>query len=93
MDINLNKVEIIVVLDEVVEAVAFDKNADEIKEVYNKIVKQANMDGYEMLGQKQWQVASYKWQVTSDKLQVKEKIQLGLNFREYILSYKWQVQV
>ena len=31
-------------------AVAFDKNADEIKEVYNKIVKQANMDGYEMLG-------------------------------------------
>ena len=86
MDINLNKDEIIVVLDSLVEAVAFDKNADEIKEVYNKIVKQANMDGYEMLGQKQWQVASYKWQV-------KEKIQLGLNFREYILSYKWQVQV
>ena len=86
MDINLNKDEIIVVLDALVEAVAFDKNADEIKEVYNKIVKQANMDGYEMLGQKQWQVASYKWQV-------KEKIQLGLNFREYILSYKWQVQV
>ena len=86
MDINLNKDEIIVVLDALVEAVAFDKNADEIKEVYNKIVKQANMDGYEMLGQKQWQVASYKWQV-------KEKIQLGLNFREYILSYKWQVNV
>ena len=86
MDININKEEIIVVLDALVEAVAFDKNADEIKEVYNKIVKQANMDGYEMLGQKQWQVASYKWQV-------KEKIQLGLNFREYILSYKQQVQV
>ena len=86
MDINLSKDEIIVVLDALVEAVAFDKNADEIKEVYNKIVKQANMDGYEMLGQKQWQVASYKWQV-------KEKIQLGLNFREYILSYKWQVKV
>ena len=86
MDINLNKDEIIVVLDALVEAVAFDKNADEIKEVYNKIVKQANMDGYEMLGQEQWQVTSGKWQV-------KEKIQLGLNFREYILSYKWQVQV
>ena len=86
MDINLNKDEIIVVLDALVEAVAFDKNADEIKEVYNKIVKQANMDGDEMLGQEQWQV-------TSDKWQVKEKIQLGLNFREYILSYKWQVQV
>ena len=50
MDINLNKDEIIVVLDALVEAVAFDKNADEIKEVYNKIVKQANMAGYEMLG-------------------------------------------
>ena len=86
MDINLNKDEIIVVLDALVEAVAFDKNADEIKEVYNKIVKQANMDGYEMLGQEQWQVTSGKWQV-------KEKIQLGLNFREYILSYKQQVQV
>ena len=86
MDINLNKDEIIVVLDALVEAVAFDKNADEIKEVYNKIVKQANMDGYEMLGQEQWQVTSGKWQV-------KEKIQLGLNFREYILSYKWPVQV
>ena len=86
MDINLNKDEIIVVLDALVEAVAFDKNADEIKEVYNKIVKQANMDGYEMLGQEQWQVTSGKWQV-------KEKIQLELNFREYILSYKWQVQV
>ena len=86
MDINLNKDEIIVVLDALVEAVAFDKNADEIKEVYNKIVKQANMDGYEMLGQEQWQVTSGKWQV-------KEKIQLGLNFREYILSYKWQVKV
>ena len=93
MDINLNKDEIIVVLDALVEAVAFDKNADEIKEVYNKIVKQANMDGYEMLGQKQWQVASGKLQVASDKWQVKEKIQLGLNFREYILSYKWQVKV
>ena len=60
MDINLNKDEIIVVLDALVEAVAFDKNADEIKEVYNKIVKQANMDGYEMLGYKQWQVTSGK---------------------------------
>ena len=47
---DINKDEIIVVLDALVEAVAFDKNADEIKEVYNKIVKQANMDGYEMLG-------------------------------------------
>ena len=75
MDINLNKDEIIVVLDALVEAVAFDKNADEIKEVYNKIVKQANMDGYEMLGQKQWQVTSGKLQVTSGKL--RKKFSLG----------------
>ena len=30
--------------------IAFDKNADDIKEVYNKIVKQAHMEEYEMLG-------------------------------------------
>ena len=40
MDINLSKDEIIVVLDALVEGIAFDKNADDIKEVYNKIVKQ-----------------------------------------------------
>ncbi len=38
MDINLSKDEIIVVLDALVEGIAFDKNADDIKEVYNKIV-------------------------------------------------------
>ena len=50
MDINLSKDEIIVVLDALVEGIAFDKNADDIKEVYNKIVKQTNMDEYEMIG-------------------------------------------
>lgn len=50
MDINLNKDEIIVVLDALVEGIAFDKNADDIKAVYNKIIKQAHMDEYEMLG-------------------------------------------
>lgn len=50
MEINLNKEQIMVVLDALVEAVAFDNNADEIKEVYNLIVKQAHMDEYEMLG-------------------------------------------
>ena len=50
MDINLIKDEIIVVLDALVEGIAFDKNADDIKEVYNKIVKQAHMEEYEMLG-------------------------------------------
>ena len=50
MDINLSKDEIIVVLDALVEGIAFDKNADDIKKVYNKIVKQAYMEEYEMLG-------------------------------------------
>lgn len=50
MEINLSKKEIMVVLDALVEAVAFDNNADDIKEVYNNIVKQANMNEYEMLG-------------------------------------------
>lgn len=50
MEINLSKKEIMVVLDALVEAVAFDSNADDIKEVYNNIVKQANMREYEMLG-------------------------------------------
>lgn len=50
MDINLSKQEIMIILDSLVEALAFDNNADDIKEVYNKIVKQANMDEYEMLG-------------------------------------------
>lgn len=50
MDINLSKEEIMILLDSLVEALAFDNNADDIKEVYNKIVKQANMNEYEMLG-------------------------------------------
>ena len=57
---TVKKEEILVFIDayrkildfaEIIPASALrDKNADEIKEVYNKIVKQANMDGYEMLG-------------------------------------------
>ena len=36
MDINLSKDEIIVVLDALVEGIAFDKNADDIKEKIDK---------------------------------------------------------
>ena len=50
MNIKLDEKEIMVVLDALVEALAFDNNADDIKVVYNKIVKQTNMDKYEMLG-------------------------------------------
>ena len=50
MEIKLDKKEVRLVLDSLVEALAFDNNADDIKEVYNKIVKQTNMDEYEMIG-------------------------------------------
>lgn len=50
MEIKLDKKEVMLVLDLLVEALAFDNNADDIKEVYNKIVKQTNMDEYEMIG-------------------------------------------
>ena len=38
MEIKLDKKEVMLVLDSLVEALAFDNNADDIKEVYNKIV-------------------------------------------------------
>ena len=50
MEIKLDKKEVMLVLDSLVEALAFDNNADDIKEVYNKILKQTNMDEYEMIG-------------------------------------------
>ncbi|WP_195988600.1 hypothetical protein [Clostridium sp. D53t1_180928_C8] len=50
MEIKLDKKEVVLVLDALVETLAFDNNADDIKEVYNKIVKQTNMDEYEMIG-------------------------------------------
>jgi len=49
MDINLDEKEIITLLDVLVEALAFDNDADDIKIIYNKIIKQTNMDKYEML--------------------------------------------
>ena len=49
MNINLYEKEIITLLDVLVEALAFDNDADDIKIIYNKIIKQTNMDKYEML--------------------------------------------
>lgn len=49
MNINLDEKEIITLLDVLVEALAFDNDADDIKIIYNKIIKQTNMDKYEML--------------------------------------------
>lgn len=49
MEIKLNERELMVVLDALVEALAFDNDADDIRDVYNRIIKQANIDKYEIL--------------------------------------------
>lgn len=49
MEIKLNERELMVVLDALVEALAFDNDADDIRDVYNRIIKQTNIDKYEIL--------------------------------------------
>lgn len=49
MEIKLNERELMVVLDSLVEALAFDNDADDIRDVYNRIIKQTNIDKYEIL--------------------------------------------
>lgn len=50
MELKLDEKEIMIILDSLIENMAFNNNVDDIKYVYNKIVKQANLDKYEMLG-------------------------------------------
>lgn len=49
MEIKLNEKELMIVLDSLVEALAFDNDADDIRDVYNRIIKQTNIDKYEIL--------------------------------------------
>lgn len=49
MEIKLNEEELMIVLDALVEALAFDNDADDIRDVYNRIIKQTNIDKYEIL--------------------------------------------
>lgn len=49
MEIKLNEKELMIVLDALVEALAFDNDADDIRDVYNRIIKQTNIDKYEIL--------------------------------------------
>lgn len=49
MEIKLSEKELMVVLDALVESLAFDNDADDIRDVYNKIIKQTNIDKYEIL--------------------------------------------
>ena len=67
MDIKLDEKEIIIILDALVEALAFDNNADDIKVVYNKIVKQTNMDKYDMLGQFNYKIRVTNLYIFNDK--------------------------
>ena len=50
MELKLDEKEIMIILDSLIENMAFNNNVDDIKHFYNKIVKQANLDKYEMLG-------------------------------------------
>ena len=67
MNIKLDEKEIMVVLDALVEALAFDNNTDDIKVVYNKIVKQTNMDKYEMLEQFNYKIKVTNLYIFNDK--------------------------
>lgn len=49
MEIKLNEKELMIVLDSLVEALTFDNDADDIRDVYNRIIKQTNIDKYEIL--------------------------------------------
>ena len=49
MEIKLNEKELMIVLDSLVEALAFDNDVDDIRDVYNRIIKQTNIDKYEIL--------------------------------------------
>lgn len=50
MEIRLREEEVRVVLDALVEAMAFDNDADDIKDVYNKILEEVSIEGYKTLG-------------------------------------------
>ena len=49
MTISLNEKEIRVLLDALLENIAFDNDADDIKELYNKVLSETNTEGYEKI--------------------------------------------
>lgn len=49
MIIELNEKNLKIILDSLLEGIAFDNDSTEIKEVYNLIVSQSNIDNYEKL--------------------------------------------
>ena len=49
MTLELNENEARILLDALIENIAFDNDADDIKELYNKIVSEVDIDGYERI--------------------------------------------
>ncbi len=49
MTISLNEQEAKVLLDALLENIAFDNDAEEIKDLYNKILSETNTEGYEKI--------------------------------------------
>lgn len=49
MTINLSEKNLKVVLDSLLEVLAFDNDSNDIKEVYNLIVDQCKMENFEKL--------------------------------------------
>ena len=49
MQIELNKREVIVLLDSLIQGIVFDNTAIDIAKLYNKILKQTDIRGYEKL--------------------------------------------
>lgn len=49
MVIELSEKNLKIILDSLLEGIAFDNDSNDIKEVYNLIVSQSNLDNYEKL--------------------------------------------
>ena len=49
MTISLNEQEIRILLDALLENIAFDNDAEEIKDLYNKILIETDTEGYEKI--------------------------------------------
>ena len=49
MVIELSEKNLKIILDSLLEGIAFDNDSNEIKEVYNFVVSQSNLDNYEKL--------------------------------------------
>lgn len=49
MIVNLSEKDLKIILDSLLEGLAFNNNSDDMKEVYNLIVNQCEIENYEKL--------------------------------------------